>query len=143
VPEQPRGPDTVLESEYIDELLRGPCIGQPLHTLGVGVERRGETPCIGAEFTKHEVCSRVCDPDCERIGGDAREMTVEPQQQRVVVEHLLEVRDDPLRVDGVAREAAPDLVVDPSARHRRRRALHRGKSSCRSGPLVMPQQPFE
>ena len=45
-------------------------------------------------------------------------MQVRPCQQRVVVEHLLEVRDEPLRVDRVSREAPADLVVHASARHR-------------------------
>ena len=38
-------------------------------------------------------------------------------EQRVVVEHLLEVGHQPARVDGIAREAAADLVVDAAARH--------------------------
>lgn len=46
-------------------------------------------------------------------------MGVDAAQQGVVVEHLLEVRDDPLAVHGVAGEAAAELVVDPAARHRR------------------------
>ena len=33
-------------------------------------------------------------------------------QQRVVVEHLLEVRDEPALVDRVAREAAAEVIVD-------------------------------
>jgi hypothetical protein len=38
-------------------------------------------------------------------------------EQRIVVEHLLEVGDDPLRVDAVAREAAADLVVHAARSH--------------------------
>ena len=37
------------------------------------------------------------------------------QQQGVVVEHLLEVRDGPCRVDRIAVEAAADDVVDAAA----------------------------
>ena len=39
------------------------------------------------------------------------------QQFGVVVEHLLEVRNDPALVDAVAMEAAGELVVDAAARH--------------------------
>jgi hypothetical protein len=43
------------------------------------------------------------------------------REQRVVVEHLLEVRDGPLRIDAVAGEAAADLIEDPAAGHRAQR----------------------
>ncbi len=53
-------------------------------------------------------------------------MEVGPGQERVVVEHLLEVRDGPGRVGRVAREAPAELVVDPARGHRRERvARHR------------------
>ena len=40
------------------------------------------------------------------------------EQQRIVVEHLLEVRHLPVGVDAVAVEAAADLVVEATASHR-------------------------
>ena len=55
-------------------------------------------------------------------------MQVRGREQGVVVEHLLEVRDEPDRVDGVAVEAAAELVVDAARGHpveRRRRHLER------------------
>ncbi len=48
-------------------------------------------------------------------------MQVRAGEQRVVVEHLLEVGDHPAGVDRVAGEAAADLVVHPAARHRAQR----------------------
>jgi hypothetical protein len=39
-------------------------------------------------------------------------------EQGVVVEHLLEVRHRPGRIDAVPREATADLVVDAAAGHR-------------------------
>src|SRR5690606_19020984 len=42
---------------------------------------------------------------------------VAAEQERVVVEHLLEVGHDPAGVDGVAGEAAAELVVDAAAGH--------------------------
>jgi len=56
--------------------------------------------------------------------GDAPPATgVAAQQQRVVVQHLLEVRHHPAGIDAVAGEATADLVVDAAARHRVERAL--------------------
>ena len=51
-------------------------------------------------------------------------MQVERGELRVVVEHLLEVRHQPERVHGVAREAAAELVVHPAARHLHERRVH-------------------
>ena len=45
-------------------------------------------------------------------------MEVDAHEQRLVVQHLLEVGDQPLAVDGVAGEAATDVVVHPARRHR-------------------------
>jgi hypothetical protein len=42
----------------------------------------------------------------------------QPRKKGVVVEHLLEVRDQPLRVDAVSMQPAAHLVVDPTAVHR-------------------------
>ncbi|WP_262297298.1 hypothetical protein [Microvirga sesbaniae] len=42
---------------------------------------------------------------------------VEFQELRIVVEHLLEMRHEPALVDGVAGEAAADMVVNPAEGH--------------------------
>ena len=55
-------------------------------------------------------------------------MEVRGDEQRVVVEHLLEVRDEPALVDRVAVEAAADEVVHAAGGHRVERAL--APSSC-------------
>ena len=42
---------------------------------------------------------------------------VVPQQLRVVVNHLLEVRHHPALVHAIAMEAAGELIVDAAVRH--------------------------
>jgi hypothetical protein len=49
------------------------------------------------------------------IGGATPAARHRAQQQRIVVEHLLEVRDHPLGVGAVAVEPAADLVENPAA----------------------------
>src|SRR5437660_10773221 len=44
-------------------------------------------------------------------------MNVVREESRVVVEHLLEVRDDPPRVRRVPMEPASDLVIDAPSGH--------------------------
>ena len=56
-----------------------------------------------------------------------RGVGVHAHEQRLVVEHLLEVRDEPALVDGVAGEAAADVVVDAARRHRVERRRHSGE----------------
>ena len=64
-------------------------------------------------------------------------------EQRVVVQHLLEVGDQPPLVDRVAREAAADVVVHASGRHgveRRDDGVERGG---RTGAVVVSQEVSE
>ena len=54
------------------------------------------------------------------VGGVAEDLEgvqVDAGERGVVVEHLLEVGDQPLYIDAVAREAAADLVVHAAAGH--------------------------
>jgi hypothetical protein len=116
------GPPAVVLTEHLDELGRRPGVGEPLHSLGVGVEGRGEATFRGREVAQQEAGRLVGDPPRPRLAGGPPQVQVDPQQQRVVVEHLLEVRHHPVGVDGVAREPAGELVVDAAAGHRLERA---------------------
>ena len=60
-------------------------------------------------------------------------MRVDPQQQRVVVQHLLEMRYHPSIVDAVAGEPAGELVIHSAAGHRR--AGRRTASSACGEPV--------
>ena len=59
------------------------------------------------------------------IGGLFRDLIgfqVGPCQEGIVVEHLLEMGDQPALVGGVPCEPATDMIVDPPVRHRIERA---------------------
>ena len=67
---------------------------------------------------QHHVRQRLFDDLLEqRIACGLPCMEVERDELCVVVEHLLEVRDEPERVDRVTSEAAADLVIDAAAGH--------------------------
>ena len=70
-------------------------------------------------------------------------MQIDAQQQRVVVEHLLEMRDDPPGVDAVPGEAASQLVVDPASRHRLAGSANHRQGHRIAGALVMAEQELE
>ena len=95
-----------------------------LLALAVRVLRRVEAAALGAHLARHvgeDLAHRLRVTRLPR-----REMRVEVSrcEKRVVVEHLLEVRDEPPLVGGVAVKAPPDLVVDATGAHRVERLRH-------------------
>ncbi len=70
-------------------------------------------------------------------------MEVRAHEQRLVVEHLLEVGNQPLLIHAVPRETTAEVVVHPAGSHRvERRGDHR---ACRRGFVVEvgPQEQLE
>ena len=67
-----------------------------------------------------------------------RGVGVDADEQRLVVEHLLEVRHEPALVDRVAGEATADVVVDAAGRHRVERRRHGGEAAAASCSSATP-----
>ncbi len=67
-------------------------------------------------------------------------MRVDAGELGVVVEHLLEVRDEPDRVGRVAVEAAAELVVDPAVGHRIETAPRDGERTRVPGRGRAPEE---
>ena len=111
----------VQVTERVAQLGLRPDVELALHALGVGVERGIEPPVGRAHLTQRPVERLAANAAQPRLARHLPAVQVRAREQRVVVEHLLEVRDGPGRVDRVAGEAAPDLVVDPAAGHRAQR----------------------
>ncbi len=137
------GPGRVVGAEDVDELRRRPHVGAPLLALGVGVERRDEPALRGSHVAQQESGDLAGDPLGEGVARGPPPVRVAAEQQGVVVEHLLEVRHDPVGVDGVAREAAGELVVHAAAGHRAARALDHREGARVTGARVMAQQELE
>ena len=125
------------------ELARVPYVVAALVALAVRVERRVE-PAFGR---RHPPCEPA-----ERLLRDAPDLIVarrlpergtEPHEQRIVVQHLLEVRHEPVRIHAVAREAAADLIVDPSARHAPEGVRHDVQCLGLTGARPLPQREVE
>ena len=145
--QQLRRPGAVLRAEHLVELGGRPDVEASLDALGVGVERGREPTVGGAQLGEQEVGRLPGDPLPERVAGLPPPADVDAEQLRVVVEHLLEVRHHPARVDRVAREAAGELVVETPAGHRPERVvghllrlLPRGRARDPGG---VPQQQLE
>ena len=117
------------------ELLERPHVELALDALGVGV-LGGEEPAVGVAQVAQHVRDGLLDDAAVAVGaGDHPAVQVGADEERLVVEHLLEVGDEPVRVDRVAVEAAADLVVDAAGGHGVERAgdhlQHLGRGSGR------------
>ncbi len=107
-----------LEQFLRRAFARRPGERQPLDTVGVGVLRRREAAALERELAQHVVDRQVGNPPVALVAEPARRMQIHRGEQRVVVEHLLEVRHEPALVDGVAVKAAADDVPHAAEDHR-------------------------
>ena len=118
-------------AEDLAHLRVGPHVELALLALAVGVLGRGDAAAGLAQVAEH-VVDRLGEhlPEA-RLAGELPAVQVEADQQRVVVEHLLEVRHQPHAVDGVAGEPAAEVVVDAAGRHGVERRGERGQGAAR------------
>jgi len=107
----------VLVAEHLTELLRRPDEEAALDPAAVGVLRGGEAAAGQPHLAQRVVEHVGGGPPPALLAAELPGVQVHGSQLGVVVEHLLEVGHGPLSVDGVAVEAAADLVVDAAARH--------------------------
>ena len=117
-------------------LFRRPGVREPLDAVGIGV-------LGGCERTvgQQKVAAHVLDGLFDHVpialaSRDEPGVEIRGNEESVVVEHLLEVRDEPAPVDGVAVEAAPDEVVHAARGHPVERAVDHLR-------LASPQQELE
>ncbi len=129
--ERPGRPRGVVGTERLGQRGRRPGVEGALAALAVGVQGRGEAAVVGAQLAEHPLGGLGHDPAREGRARGPPPVQVHAEQERVVVQHLLEVRHGPRRVDGVAREPAAELVVHPAAGHRLEGAFRHGECAGR------------
>ena len=94
-----------------------PGVRQTFDAVRVGVLRGGEATFREPEVAGHVVERLLGDAPVALLPGDEPGVKVRRGEQRVVVEHLLEVGDEPGLVHGVAVEASAELVVHAAGGH--------------------------
>ena len=99
------------------ELLRRPREGEPFDAFGVRVLSGGEPTLRQGELAQHVLEGPLGDLPVARLARHHPRVQVDRGEERVVVQHLLEVRDEPSLVHRVAVEAAADQVVHPAGGH--------------------------
>ncbi len=107
--ERPGCVGTVLRAERLGKLGRGPHVVGALAPVAVRIDGGGQAALGGAQLAQHELAGLLGDPAGQRVPRAPPQVGVDRGQQRVVVEHLLEVRHGPaaeLRCSGRSRRRA-------------------------------------
>ena len=126
--------------EHGAELRGRPRERRALDAVGVGVLRRGEAAVLERELAQEVVEDALRDLAPLLVAGHLPGREVRAREQRVVVEHLLEVRHEPDRVDRIAVEAAAELVVDPAVGHAPQRAQRHRERLLAAAAAVHAEQ---
>jgi hypothetical protein len=124
----------------VAQFAGGPDVVPALLALAVRIQRGREAAFRCAHLTDHPVAGFPGDAAGQGRSRAAPQVRVGAGEQRVVVQHLLEVRHHPARVHGVPREAAAELVVHAAPGHRLHGALRHPQRAGVAGALVVPQQ---
>ena len=106
-----------LNGEQFRKFRPGPAIELALVPFAVGILRRIKS-AAGMGHVAENVAKDVADHvGVPFLSADEIGVEVEVHQLRVVIEHLFEVRDEPLRIDGVAGEPAAQLIIHAAGGH--------------------------
>ena len=134
-------PHILFVRKHRANFLRRPDEEFPLHPFGVGIGC-GIEPALGRRhFLQNIVEGFTGHATVVLISGHLKRFDIDARQQGVVVQHLLEMRHQPPFVGRIAREAAPDLIVDPAGRHGIQRGTdHRERMRILCAVITMEQQ---
>src|SRR5215510_759873 len=103
--------------EHRDNLSRLPDEVASLMPFTVGILRRKERPVRMRELTMYKLQCFFHNFTKSILFGESPSIEVDPHQLRVVIEHLLEMGNQPLAIHGVSMEPATEMIVDPSGCH--------------------------
>ena len=117
-----------------------PDIELALDAFAVGVVGRGKAAALGHHLAQHPVAGLGDARGVERASGLLPDQGQQIDELGIVVEHLLEMRDQPLVVGGVAREAAAQMIVDAALAHAVERDGDGVEQPC-VGALAQPAAP--
>ena len=112
-----RGEGRVVLAQPLFDLFPRPGVVASFLALRVGIECRQEGPLGAAHLPECPVDGEIGRMAGQRTAGGGAQLGQQADELGVVVEHLLEVRDLPACVGGIAEEAAAELVEDAAAAH--------------------------
>ena len=134
---------TVLGAELFDHGVVGPDVELALLAFGIGIERSGERALACRHFAREPVDRLLRALAIERLVearvGDGKQF----EKLRVVVEHFLEMRDEPTFIDRVAREAAAEMIVNAALADVMKRNIDGAEIARLAGAQAGAPQKFE
>ena len=107
-----------LAAQRVVNLPLRPDVRRALFAVRVRVEARDESTVGRRHLAPHEAERLLNNLSVASVARELPSVGVRPCQQRVVVEHLFEVRHQPMLVGRITGEAATKLVVDAAGGHR-------------------------
>jgi hypothetical protein len=111
--------------------------------FAVGVERGVEATVGRRHLSLHPGERLLGDATHLGVFGRLPEMDGQAAEQRVVVQHLLEVWHEPDRVDRIPVKATADLVVETASRHVPERLHDDVERPFLAGPAPEPKDEVE
>ena len=106
----------LIGQQLIDFRL-APDIEFAFHTLAIGIERAGETAFLSDHFAQHPADGLFQALPEQGPAGFQGSMGQQFDELGIVVQHLLEMRGQPLRIGGIAGKAAAQMIVDSALAH--------------------------
>ena len=79
----------------------------------------------------------------KRVAGCLKYIQIQARQQRIIVQHFLEVWHQPIRIHRIAGETAAQLVVDAAVRHRSHGVFDLIERGLVAGAMPMAQHHFQ
>ena len=130
-------------TEDADNLLGSPDEELAFHTLAVGVLGRVESAVRVAHLAQDVVQNALGDFCVGRVARGLVSVCVQPGEKRVVVEHLLEVGNQPECVCGVPVKASANLVVHASGGHLVEGQFEHLERERHTSPMIEAEKEFE
>ena len=130
----------VLFAQRGQDLFRPPNVELALFSFAVGIFGTVKAAAAIGHVAKYVVEDLFRHPAIEIVAGRLPRLEVDLGEKCVVVEHLLEVRNEPVGVDRVAVKAPADLVAHSAVCHPVQRDRGHGEKIVLAGVQVLPQQ---
>ena len=121
------------------DLVGSPDKELALFTFAIGILRGIEPTLRVRHFTDDVVENLLNDPSIQRISGLLKRVEVNAAEQRIVVEHFLKMRHQPMVVDGVAMKSSPQLIVNAPECHLLQAQFRKVQGGLKAGSVVVPQ----
>ena len=130
-------------AEFFDHGVVRPDVELALLAFGIRIERSGERALTCRHFAREPVYglprALPIERRVEARVGDGKQL----EKLRVVVEHFLEMRDEPALVDRIARETAAEMVVDAALADVMKRNIDGAEIAGLAGAQAGAPQKFE